>query len=444
MENQEMMEKGSFKKLFLKMCIPTIIIMLVMVIYNMTDTFFIGKTNDPYKIAAISLCAPIFSILSGLGTLLGSGGCTVIAVSLGEKNFDKIKHITSFCFYGALVLGLLFCVGLNMNLDKVSMLIGADADTLGYASSYLRIIAIGSPIIMFTNIFMNLIRADGAAAQSMIANLLGTVVNVVLDPIFILIFHMDVAGAAIATVIGNIVSAIYILYYVVKKQKQFSLSFKDFTLKKDIVLPVLTLGLPLACSTILMSCSSMMMNNVLVSYGSIVVAANGVASKVNMVISMVAMGICMGLQPAVSYSFGAKNNKRMYHILKNMGILTVVVGSVLTVICFIFRNQFVCAFIKNEEVVSIAITMLTISLISGPLYGLYQLETTFLQSTQNAKASTFLSLLNKGIVYIPVMYALNAAFGLHGVFFTVPVTDITSLIIGAIICMVWKKKVDRV
>lgn len=435
MENQNMLEKGSFSKLFMNMCVPTIVIMLVMVVYNMTDTYFIGKTNDPYKIAAISLCAPVFSILSGLGTLLGSGGCTIISILLGQKNMNKIKNVTSFCFYGAILLGIFFSILFLLNLDWIAVQIGANTDTLTYVKDYLKIVACFAPILLFTNIFMNLIRADGAAKQSLISNMLGTLVNVILDPILILVFHLDVAGAAIATVIGNLVSAMYILYYVLKKQKCFSLSIKDFTLKKETIFPVLTLGLPLACSTILMACSTMFMNQILMSYGTLVVAANGVSSKANMLISMILMGICTGLQPAISFNYGANNLKRMHEIIKKIGILVVGIGCVLTIGCFIFQEQFVYLFIQNKEVVSLAQKMLVASILSGPIYGLYQLETTYLQSTQKAFSSTVLSLLNKGLVYVPVMILLNLNFGLFGIFYTVPITDTISFLIGIPLCV---------
>lgn len=439
MENQNILEKGSFSKLFLNMCVPTIVIMLVMVIYNMTDTYFIGKTNDPYKIAAISLCAPIFSILSGLGTLLGSGGCTIISIFLGQKKMDKIKQVTSFCFFGSIVLGILFFILFRMNLDWISQQIGANSDTLVYVKGYLTIVACFAPVLLFTNIFMNLIRADGAAKQSLIANGLGTLVNVILDPILILSFHLDVVGAAIATVTGNIVSAIYILYYVRKKQTYFSLSIKNLTFNKDVILPVLTLGLPLACSTILMACSNMFMNQILMGYGTIAVAANGVSSKANMLISMILMGICTGLQPAISFNYGAGNKARMREILKKIGILVVGIGSILTILCMIFQKPFVYMFIQNDEVASLAKRMLVASILAGPIYGLYQLETTYLQATQKAFASTLLSLLNKGIVYIPVMLLLNLKFGLFGIFYTIPITDTISFIIGIFLC----KKNDK-
>lgn len=441
--NEELLQKAAFPKLILHLCIPTIVIMLVMVLYNMADTYFIGKTNDPYKIAAVSLCGPIFSILSGLGTLLGSGGCTVISLSLGQKHYDRIKAVTSLCFYGALALGFLFLIAANLNITAIARLIGSDQDTVAYTASYLRIIACGAPVILFTNVFANLIRADGAAKQSMMANGLGTIVNIVLDPVLIMGLHMGVAGAAIATVAGNVVSAVYLLYYVLRKQKLFSLRPGDVSLTKDTVLPVLTLGMPLACSTILMSCSTMLMNNVLVSYGSVTVAANGVAGKAGMLISMLQMGICMGMQPAISYNCGAGAYTRMRRIVKHTGVLTVATGTLLTCICFLCRQQFVTAFIDHAEVIALGQKMIVASMLIGPFYGLYQLSTTFLQATGKAGFATVVSLLDKGAVFIPMLYLLNALFGLDGVIYTAAVTDMISILVGGALCLYWNKKLGE-
>lgn len=438
--NEEMLKKAPFKQLIINLCIPTIMIMLVMTIYNMADIYFIGQTNDPYKIAAVSLCGPVFSILSGLGTLLGSGGCTVISLSLGEKKHGHIRAVTSFCFYGALMIGCLFSAAVIMNLAKIAELIGSDSDTIAHTVSYLRILACGVPVILFTNVFANLIRADGAAKQSMFANGIGTAANIVLDPILIMGFKMGVGGAAVATVAGNVISAVYLLYYVVKKQKLFSLRFQDVSCKKDVAVPVLTLGLPLACSTILMSCSNMLMNHILVSYGAVAVAANGVAGKAGMLINMTQMGVCMGMQPAISYNCGAKKYERMHQIVKNTGILTVVLGTVLTAFCFIFRKQFVMAFIDHDQVLEIGQKMVVSSMLAGPFYGLYQLASTFLQSTGKAGYAAVVSMLDKGIVFIPMMYLLNGLFGLDGVIYTTAFTNMVSILAGGILSFSWNKK----
>lgn len=441
-KNEQMLKEGSFPQLALNLCIPTIVIMLVMVIYNMADTYFIGKTGDPCKIAAVSLCGPVFSILSGLGTLLGSGGCTVVSLSLGKKEYGRIKECTSMCCYGSLVIGLIFTAAVLMNLTGISSAIGANEDTLEYTCTYLRILAFGGPVILFGNVFNNLIRADGSAKQSMISNSLGTIVNIILDPVLILGFGMGVAGAAAATVIGNAVSFLYLLWYVTKKQKAFSLNIRDLSLKKEIILPIVALGLPLACSTIMMSFSHMFMNHILAGYGSVTVAASGVAGKVSMVVSMVAMGLCMGLQPAISYNCGAGEYKRMYQIIRNLGILTVVVGSLMTAGCLIGKNTLVAVFIEHKEVIALGEKMVTASMLIGPFYGLYQLCTTFLQSTGKASYATVVALLDKGIIYLPVLFGLNALFGLNGVIYTAPLTDMLSLLAGAVLCFKWNQKLS--
>ncbi len=439
-KNEQILKQGSFLQLAVNLCIPTIVIMLVMVIYNMADTYFIGKTGDPCKIAAVSLCAPVFSILSGLGTLLGSGGCTVVSLSLGKKEYDRIKACTSLCCYGSLVIGLIFSAAVLMNLTGISSAIGANEDTLGYTRTYLRILAFGGSIILFGNVFNNLIRGDGSAKQSMISNGLGTIVNIILDPILILGFRMGVAGAAAATIIGNMVSFLYLLWYVIKKQKIFSLDIRDLSLKKEVVLPIVTLGLPLACSTIMMSFSHMFMNHILAGYGSVAVAASGVAGKVSMVVSMIAMGLCMGMQPAISYNCGAEDYKRMYQIIRNLGILTVIVGSLMTVGCLIGKSSLVAAFIEHEDVIRLGEKMVVASMLMGPFYGLYQLCTTFLQSTGKASYATVVALLDKGIIYLPMLFGLNALFGLDGVIYTAPLTDMVSLLAGGVLCFLWNKK----
>lgn len=438
-KNEQILKQGSFRKMVMNLCLPTIVIMLVMVVYNMADTYFIGRTGDPYKIAAISLCGPVFSILSGLGTLLGSGGCTAASLAFGKKEYDKIKAYTSVCCYGSLAIGFIFMGAILFNAEAVSRSLGANADTLKDTCTYLRILATGGPVILFGNVFNNLIRADGSAKQSMAANGLGTIVNIILDPILILGFHLDVAGAAIATVLGNVVTCLYLFWYIARKNNIFSLRIKDFSLKREIVFPIVTLGLPLACSTIFMSISHVVMNQMLAGYGSVAVAANGVAGKVSMVVSMIAMGICMGMQPAISYNYGAGDYKRLYWIIRNLGIMTVAIGSALTAGCLIGRTYLVAAFIGHAQVIRLGEKMVAAAMVMGPFYGLYQLCTTFLQSTGKASYATLVAILNKGFIYIPFLLGMNKLWGLDGIIYAAPVTDMLSLLAGAGLCIRWNR-----
>ena len=416
--SEELLGSAPFSVLLLKLCVPTIIIMVVMVVYNMADVFFIGQTGDPNMIAAVSLCGPMFSLLSGVGTLLGSGGCTVISLSLGKGDKSSVRRTSSLCFYGALILGAIFSVIVLFNLDKICLLLGADAATLAYTRAYLMIIAAAAPISMFTNVYTNLIRADGAAAASMAANLTGTVTNIVLDPVFILGFHLGVTGAAAATAIGNVVSAVYLIWFVTSKRKEYSMHLRDLIFRPAVVWPIVSLGLPLAFSTILMSFTQMIANNHMMRYGAIAVAARSVAGRLGMLITMIIMGICMGMQPAISFNFAKGDNARLRKILRNTGATAILTGLILAVFCYLLREPVLLAFIDNEEVLSMGRLMVMPSVLTGPFYALYQLEATYLQSTGRAGYATIASLLNKAILFLPVLFILEALFGMYGIVYT--------------------------
>ncbi len=440
-KNQDLLERASYPKLLLNLCLPTIIIMLVMVVYNMADTLFIGQTGDPAKIAALSLCGPAFSILSGLGTLLGSGGCTVISLALGRGETKQIRACTSLCCYGSLVLGGVILAVLTVGARPVALLLGADAETLSYVIGYMRIIGIGAPVIMFNNVFCNIIRADGAAVESMISNLLGTVSNIVLDAVFILVFSMDVEGAALATVLGNVFSSCYLLYYILRKQPAFSLHPKYLTLN---VLPsILSLGLPLACSTLLMSVSNIVANNRMIAYGSVALAAQGVAGKAGMLLSMLLMGICMGLQPAISFNHARGNRARVGQIIRSTAVFTTLLGSVIALLCFLFRHQIIALFIDNAEVIAYGSIMIFASIVIGPFYGLYQLCQTFLQSTGKASYATLVALMDKGIFYLPILLLMDRLFGMYGIAFASAVTLVFSIAAGVFFSLRWNRKLAQ-
>lgn len=438
--NQEALEKGSFRRLIWNLCVPTVVVMVVLVLYNMADVYFIGQTGDPNQIAAVSLCGPLFSILSGLGTLFGNGGCTSISLALGRRDGDRVRHITALCFWGSLGIGAAFLAAVLLFLKPICGVLGADEGTLGFTMDYLRVIAIGAPVVLFSNVFTNLVRADGSTRQSMFTNLLGTVTNLILDPVFILLLDWGVTGAALATVLGNVVSASYLVRYIRKNCPGWSLSPRSVTLEKDIALPVVTLGLPMAFSTILMSVSHMFSNNLMMGYGAVAMSAQSVAGKIGMMISMTVMGICMGMQPAISYNFAAENRERTREIIKKTGILAVAVGTVLSAVCFLLRDTLIMAFIDNEQVLRLGRVMLTATVMIGPFYGLYQLCNTYLQATGRAGYATVVSLLNKGIIYLPVLFLLHGVFGLYGIVCASPVTDALSIVAAALLCRLAVKR----
>ena len=441
MKNEFMMREAPMRKVFLQMCLPSVIIMIVMVIYNMADIYFVGQTGDAAQVAAISLAGPVFSILSAIGTLVGAGGGTAVAIALGKGEKSHIRAITSFCFYATLLVSVIFMIVMQFFYQPIVAVLGADAYTVEYTATYVRILAFSSPFVLCSSVFANVIRADGSVKQAMIANLLGTVVHIIMDPILISMLNMGVAGAALATAAGNVVSCCYLLVYIARKQSYISFSIHDLRLKADTTFRVLLLGLPMSISVMLMSISSVFSNNLLASYGTQAVAANGVMGKIGMLISMIVMGICMGVQPAISYNYGAGNLRRMREIVKKTLWFSIGVGAILTLACSFFREQFIAAFIDQADVVALGQKMVVATLIIAPIYGIYQTCTVFLQGTGKVSYAIALSVLRQGLLYVPILYLSNRLYGLDGLIFAASITEVVAILIAIVLSTQWNKQI---
>ena len=432
--NEEMLRSGDFWTLARRLCVPAILIMLVMVLYHMADVFFIGQTGDANKVAAVTLASPLFSILSGLGVLLGNGGCTAISLALGKGEYGRIKNISAFAVWGAIAIGVVFAVIVLPLMGPICKLLGANAETRAFTAEYLRVIAIGAPVIMLTNVVPALIRADGSTTDSMIGNMLGTVLNIALDPLLISVFGMGVSGAAIATVAANVVSLCYYAWFLHAKGKIYSISPRDLSMRKDVVWTVLSLGLPMSCATVLGSVSSTVVNNLMMQYGSVAVAGQSVAGRIGQMISMTVMGVCMGMQPAISFNYSARNHRRLTEILMKTTGLAVVAGTVLSALCLIFRDQLLNAFLDDPNVLGIGRVCLLASIVIGPFFGFYQICTTYLQASGKSTQAIIVSLLEKGIVYIPMVFLMNALFRMYGIIFAATVTTVLSAVAALVLC----------
>ena len=308
--NRDLFEKTSVPKAVALMAIPTIVTMLVVVIYNMADTFFIGQTGDAMQVAAVSLATPVFMVFMALGNLFGIGGSSAISRALGEKNEQRARHISAFCCYGSLGVGILMTLIFILFMDGILKMIGASPATIDYARQYLTFVAIGAPFVMFGTAYGNIVRGEGAAKESMIGNLIGTITNIILDPIMILWLGWGVSGAAVATVLGNVAACIFYLYYLLhKKETVLSIKPSDFQWKNRIASGVFSIGIPASLNNILMSCANILLNKVLISYGDTPVAAMGIAMKANMIVILLQIGLCAGIQPLIGYNYGARNVK---------------------------------------------------------------------------------------------------------------------------------------
>lgn len=433
--NTDLFEKAPVPKAVATMAVPTMISMLVVVIYNMADTFFIGQTKDPLQVAAVSLATPVFMIFMALGHLFGIGGSSAISRALGERRKDRAWHISSFCCYGSLGLGVMVAVISVLGMEQILHLIGASENTIGFARQYLTIISIGAPTIMFSTAFANILRGEGASRESMVGNLLGTIVNIILDPVMILGLGWGVSGAALATIIGNIAACFFYISYYVRGKSMLSIHVKDFRMGEGIAASVAAIGIPASLNNILMSFANIILNQALVGYGDTPVAAMGVALKSNMLVVLLQIGLCVGIQPLIGYNYGSGNKKRLMQVFKFTGVVSVIMGMLLTLFMIIARKTMIQVFINDAEVVSYGIRMVVALQLSAPFIGILFLCINTIQGMGKALPSLVLTVCRQGLIFIPLIFILNAMFGLDGVIYAQPAADYLSILVGIMICM---------
>lgn len=433
--NTDLFEKAPVPKAVATMAVPTMISMLVVVIYNMADTFFIGQTNDPLQVAAVSLATPVFMIYMALGNLFGIGGSSAISRALGEQHKTRAWHISSFACYGSVGLGIIVALGSLIGMTGILHLIGASVNTIDFARQYLSIIAAGAPTIMFSTAFSNILRGEGAARQSMFGNLLGTIVNIILDPIMILWLGWGVTGAALATIIGNIAACIYYVVYFLQGKSTLTINFKYFKMNEGIATGVAAIGIPASLNNILMSFANIILNQALVGYGDTPVAAMGVAMKSNMLVVLLQIGLCVGIQPLIGYNYGARNKKRLMSVFKFTGLVSVIMGTILTVAMVFARKTLIQVFINDAEVVSYGIQMVVALQLSAPFIGILFLCINTIQGMGKALPSLILTICRQGLIFIPLIFILNMIFGLQGVIYAQPAADYLSIVLAILICI---------
>lgn len=413
-----------------KMALPCVISSLILIIYNMADTFFVGQTQNAFQVAAVSLTNPVFVLFIAAANLLGIGGSAMISILLGQNKKEKVKSVSSFCCYASIIIGILSCLLILIFMNPLLKLLGSSPDTYQFSKDYLFYIALGGPFILFSNAFGHIVRGEGASNISMIGGLIGTIVNIILDPIFILTLNMGTAGAAIATVIGNIAGCLYYLWYFNKGESSLSLNPCYLAREKKIMLQTTNIGIPSGINSALMSVSTILFNNVVVSYGDTPLAAMGIVTKIYLLIVFIHMGISNGVQPLLGYNYGCGNHKRFFSILKFSALCTVVLGTILSGVCIVFRYPIIRLFIDNTSVINYGAKMLMATSLAGPVLGILFLCITSIQALNNPFSSTMLSVCRQGIFFIPLLYALNFLFGLTGVIYTQTVTDYLTVIIS--------------
>ena len=429
----EIFESSSAGKAVLQNALPAMAAMLMVLIYNLADTFFIGQTHDALLVAAVSLATPVFLLFMAVGTIFGIGGTSVISRAMGEGRKEYAKKVSSFCMWGCVVVGVAMSAVFLLFMDKILMLVGASSDTWEYAKIYLTIVSFSGPFVLIANCYSNVVRAEGQSGKAMMGQLLGNLINVILDPIMILGFGWNITGAAIATVIGNVIGASYYIAYLLRGKSMLSISLKDFTMKDKVASGVLTIGIPAALSSLLMSVSTIIMNSQMTRYGDMALAGVGVAMKVTMMTGMVCIGLGQGVQPLLGYCVGAKKWERYKGVFRFSMIFAFVLSTALTVICYIFLPQIVSAFLTDASAFDYGVTFSKILLCTSFLFGIFYVMTNARQACGAATESLIVNISRQGLIYIPAMFLLGALFNESGLIWAQPVADVLSLVLAAVL-----------
>lgn len=441
MDEHELMGKLKVSKAVAKMAVPSVISSLVTVVYNMADTFFVGQTGDPLQVAAVSLTNPIFILMMAFANMFGMGGSAVLSMALGAKDERRAKNASSFVTYASLIVGVVFALILIVFMDPILALFGANAETYEFARGYTFHIAYGAPFIIWSAAASFIVRAEGASREAMIGSMIGTIANIVLDPIFISVLGQGTAGAAIATTIGNVMASGYYLWYFLRKGRMLSISWRYFTVRGGILTKICSAGLPTAIFSALMSVSTIVLNQLLVVYGNDPVAAIGIVFKANMFITFLQMGLANGVQPLLGYNYGAGNMERFREVESYTKKCCLAAGVIAAVLYFVFREEIISLFISDSDVIAYGVQMLIAYMLSGPVIGILFVNMNCMQSVGHAFPATVLSVLRQGILLIPLLYLLRALFGLNGVILGQSVTDYIAVILSI---FMWRKIRGRV
>lgn len=414
MQNGAVFQKSVWRSIF-ALCVPSLLSILIMMLYNMADMYFVGWLGDVSQVAAVSLAGPVFSVLMAISTMIGNGGCTMIAQALGKQDLDQVRADTALCVWASLVFGVLFSLLCFVGCNPLLRFLGANEEMWGYTKSYVLIMAAGAPIVLLNHSLGGSLRGEGEIKTGMVGGLVATVVNIILDPIFILTLHLGVSGAAIATLLGNAVAVGY--YFAVKaRSKGRCIIEVNPRYARDLKTlgAILALGLPNAISSVLSGFAGSFSNRLLVGYGTGAVAAMAAASRAVMVVTMIQMGICMGVQPLLAYCYGGRDWARTKEIVQKVLALTSGLGILLTAGIWLGRAPLIGLFIQDAQVAALGQHLVGYLVLTGPFIGIYYLATNFLQASGNAPAASVASALRQGLLLIPLLHLMNRLFQLEG------------------------------
>ncbi|MGG2468683.1 MAG: MATE family efflux transporter [Paraclostridium dentum] len=430
-------------KAILKLSIPMVMGMMIQVLYNLVDTYFIGMLNDANQLAAANISLPVFMMLMAIAGIVGSGSSSYISRCLGNKDYEEANKTISIATGILIIMSIIVMIAGMFMSPNIAKGLGANEATFNYTYKYIFIMFIGAIPVMCSYALGQLLRSEGNIMQSVIGLTLGTVVNIVLDPVFIFGLKMEITGAAIATIIGQTSTLLYFMYAFLKGKTTLKINLKKFKYDKNIFKEIFTIGVPASLNQMLMGVATVIVNNIAVSYGTLTVAGMGVAMKIMTIGTFVFMGFSAGCQPLVGYNYGCNNIPRVKEIIKKGIIITSIIGLSLALIFGVFANSLIGLFTSEPEVINKGAIILKALIISLPFVGGQMISTTSAQSMGKVVVAFILSISRQGLLYMPLLIILNKVFGFSGFIYAQPITDMIMLTFSAILLFKVMPKEDN-
>lgn len=447
MENTESnikyLKDEPIKKAIAHLSIPMMIGMSAGTIYNVINAYFIGLMNDTAMISAITLGLPIFTVLMAFGNMFGVGGGTFITRLVAKNEDEKAKKVAGYTFYASIISGILLGIIAFLSIGPIVKLLGADANTLSYTTQYSTTLFTGGFSIILNFALEQIVRSEGASKESMYGMFISVIISTILDVLFILILNMHVYGAALSIILANIASSIYYIWYLETKSENlkgflhfFKLSLKDQT-------EIYKIGVSELIQSAFLIVTTLLLNNFSIQHGEGVVASFGIALRIVQIPEFFTMGIVLGVMPLIAYNFSNKNLSRLKESIKYSTLFIFVISVLFAGIVYIFRNQVMHAFSSDTSVLQIGSYILVAMLISTIFNGLTALFMTIYQASGEGIATGIMA-ISQGCLYIPIVITLHYFYGLHGLIWSMTITEITTCLIGIVLFIIYNKKLKKI
>ena len=442
-KKMELLGSTSIPKALLAMGIPTMIGMLVNAFYNLVDAYFVGGLGES-QMGAISVVYPLGQVVVGLGLLFGNGAASYISRLLGRGDKENADKVASTALYSSVSAGAVIIIISMVFLYPILKLLGATDSILPFAATYASLYIVSCIFNVFNVTMNNIVTSEGAAKTTMCALLTGAVLNIALDPLFIYVFDLGVAGAAIATAISQVVSTCVYLTYIFRKKSVFHFRVKDCTYTKETMSEIFKIGIPTLVFQILTSVSISLINNAAGDYGDSAIAGMGVVTRLISMGSLSVFGFIKGFQPIAGYSYGAKKFDRLREAIKTSILWSTVFCVIFGVILALFPTAIVSQFTKGDaEMIRIGAASLRANGISIMLFGFYTVYSSLFLALGKGREGFILGACRQGICFIPVILLLPIVWGLNGIMYAQPIADVLSAVITVFMAIPLHKKLNE-